>query len=287
MDTPTHAAFWCRAAFVFGAAIPWLLATSPLTAQVGAFGAAPAGLDAHGTPQAHTRSPILTESAVFSPAGSWSGTFLAGVTTGSIDGLDMEYDVTQTALAAYYSFSDALMVGVSFLPWNEVSVTAGGQTVSESGRGDASVQARYRLWGSPGQATSAAVSAGLGLPVAAEGFGAQGVMASLGGAVSHQLDGASLHASAAVVVPFDELDGETVLRLGGAAVYGLGERVSVAGELQALFSDGEHILNLAPGIRFQPHPQVFLDAALLVPLATSLDHTYDAGLALLVRIGGH
>jgi hypothetical protein len=293
MSTPCHAAFWSRgavwrpAALVFAAAAPVLLATSPLSAQVGAFGAAPAGLDAQGAPQAHVRSPILTESAVFSPAGTWSGTFLAGVTTGSIDILDLEYDVTQTAAAAYYSLSDELMVGVSFLPWNEISVTAGGQAFSESGRGDASVNARYRVWESPDQATSAALFAGLGLPVAAEGFGTQGVVLGLGGAVSRQLDGASLHGSVGAAIPSDEEDGKTTLRFSGAAVYGVGERVAVAGELQALLSDGEHIVNLAPGIRFQPTPRVFLDAAVLVNLATSLEHIYDAGLVLAVRIGGN
>jgi hypothetical protein len=287
MSTSCHTASRCRRTLAFAAAAPLIFATAPLSAQVGAFGAAPAGLDAQGAPQAHVRSPILTESAVFSPAGTWSGTFLAGVTTGSIDILDLEYDVTQTAVAAYYSVSDDLMVGFSFLPWNEISFTGEGETCASSGRGDASVNARYRVWESPDQATSAALSAGLGLPVAAEGFGAQGMVLGLGGAVSRQLDGASIHGSVGAAIPFDEEDGETTLRLGGAAVYGVGERVAVAGELLALLSDGEHIVNLAPGIRFQPTPRIFIDAAVLVNLATSLDHIYDAGFVLALRIGGN
>jgi len=257
-------------------------------AQVGAFGGTPAGLDASGD-RAHVRAPLFTSGAVFATQGQWSGTGLAGLTTGSLAlvGTTVDYEVTQTAFAAFYAPSDRLLVGASIQPWNQVSLSAEGETVSESGRGDASIQARYQAWASSDGNSFAALGAGLGLPTGAEGFGTQGVVAAISGAFSRQLDGSSLHASLGLALPFDDEDGDATTTLTGAVVHGVGARVSVAGEFQARFSDGEHLVDLIPGIRFQPTPRLFLDAGVLVNVASSLDTVYDAGVVVAVRFGGH
>lgn len=270
-----------------GALAAALLWATPAAAQVGAFSGAPPSVDASG-PQGIVRAPIVTEGAVFAGAGQWTGTLQVGITTGSIDfpGGSVDYDVTQTALGVSYAPSDRLLVGAAFLPWNRVSLSGGGESLSESGRGDASLEARFRAWSADDGRTDLAVVGGMSLPVGAEGFGAEGVIGSVGTAVSRHLDGASVHGSARLILPFDDSDGDSVVRLTGAAVYGVGDRTAVSGELMANFSGGEYIVDLAPGIRFQPAPGVFLDAAVLVNLATSFESIYDAGFVLALRLGG-
>jgi hypothetical protein len=268
-------------------AVAACVVSAPLHAQVGAFGGAPSTIDGTGT-EALVSAPVVTEGAVFGATGLWSGTLQAGLTTGALEapGASLDYDVTQIVLAGSYTVSERLVVGATFLPWNRVSLSAGGESISESGRGDASVQARYRTWSAPDGATTMGVAAGVGLPVGAEGFGSEGIVGSLGAAVSRQRDGSSLHGSAGVILPFDDEDGDSVIRITGAGVFGVSARTAVSGELQARFSGGEHIVDLAPGLRFQPAPGVFVEAAVLVNLATSMEQIYDAGFAVALRFGG-
>jgi hypothetical protein len=273
-------------------ALALLAAPTPGAAQVGAFGGAPAGLDVAGE-RAHARAPLFTGGAVFAGAGEWSGTGLVGLTTGSFPAqggqgeVTVDYEVTQTALAAFHALSDGLLVGVSVQPWNEVSLSAQGETVASSGRGDLSLQARYRAWASPDGSSTAALGGSVGLPVGADGFGTSGVVAGVSGAFSRQHEGGSLHASLGVALPFDDADGDATTTLTGALVQGVGERVSVAGELQARFAGGEHLVDLIPGVRFQPSPRVFVDLGVLLNVASSLDSVYDAGVVLAVRFGGN
>ncbi len=269
-------------------ATPLLLA-APVGAQVGAFGGTPAGLDASGE-RAHTRAPLFTSGAVFAGAGEWSATGLAGLTTGSFpagNGVTVDYEVTQTAVAGFYAPSERLLVGASLQPWNEVSLSAQGETLAESGRGDLSLQARYRIWQAPDGASTLALGGTVGLPVGADGFGTNGVVAGVAGAFSRQHEGGSLHASLGVALPFDDADGDATTTLTGALVQGVAERVSLAGEFQARFAGGEHLVDLIPGVRFQPSPRIFVDAGLLLNVASSLPNSYDAGVVLAVRFGGN
>jgi len=278
-----------RALLRLGVALVLGIGATELEAQVGAFGGTPGGLDATGE-QAHSRAPLFTPGAVFGVAGEWSATGLLGLTTGSFPAgpaVTVDYQVTQTALAAFYAASDRLLVGVSLQPWNQVSLSAQGETLDESGRGDASLQARYRAWESSDGRSAVAVGGAVGLPVGADGFGAAGVVASLSGALSRQYGGGSLHTSLGLALPFDDDDGDPTTILTGALVHGVGTKVSLAGELQARFAGGEHLVDLIPGVRFQPSPRLFLDAGLLLNVASSLENSYDAGLVLAVRFGGN
>ncbi len=255
-------------------------------AQIGAFGGA-SSTPSIGDEAAHHGTPVLIESAAFPIAGAMGGSLQTSFTTGSVDspGFAFEYGVTQTAASLYYAVSDAFVVGVSFQPWGQVSLSQGGVTESESGRGDAALYGKFRVWGSGDGRSTAAIAGAVGLPVSADGFGAEGVTLGITLAASRQLDGASLHAAAGVAIPTDEMDGDPVLSLGGGAMYRLGARASMGGELLARFSNGEYIADLAPTARFQISPRVVIDGAFLLNAATSLDEIYDGGLLLAVRVG--
>lgn len=257
----------------------------PAHAQIGAFGGAPAALSS-GDESTHFAMPIMGESAVFSPAGTLAGALMIGYTMGtlSLPGADIEYGVTQTAGSIHYAVSERAVIGASVRPWNQVSLTHSGSTVSESGLGDASVHGRYRLWQSADAQTALAVFGSVSLPLGEDGFGSEGVATGLGLAVSRQLEAASLHASAGALVPTDEVDGEAVVSVTAGGMYRVGARTSVGGDIVTRFSDGEYVSDLVPGIRFQFSPRVMLDAAVLVNMATSLPAVYDSGLVIAVRM---
>jgi hypothetical protein len=264
-----------------------LLLPAGLTAQVGAFGGAPPTLAA-GEEAAHWSVPILTESAVMVPAGALGGSLVVGHTTGSFmsTGVTFDYEVTQSALSIHYAPSDRFIVGAALQPWSQFEISQGDLSVSESGQGDASIFAKARLFESPDGRTAVAGYGALGLPVGSDGFGAEGVVIGLGGAVSRQLQGASIHGSLGLTLPTDDLDGESVVQFSGGAMYGVGQRVSIGGDLIARLSDGENVVDLAPGVRFRLGNRALLDAAVLVNLSTSLPEIYDAGAIIGLRIGG-
>lgn len=253
----------------------------PANAQVGAFGGAPPAV-APADGASHFRAPIFSESAVLSPAGALGGTLLVGMTTGGVGTL--EYEVTQSAAAVSYAVTDAVMVGGAVQPWNQVTLRQAGLEESESGRGNASVFVRARVWESEEARTTLAATGALGLPMGTNGFGTEGVVLDMGIAASRQLEAASLHSSVGLLLPTDDLDGESVVRLSGGAMFRAGDRVALGAELMAQFSDGEHAIDLAPGLRFQASDRLILDAGVLVNATTSLDHIYDGAVLLAIRV---
>lgn len=253
------------------------------TAQVGAFGGAPPAVSS-GDEAAHFRSPIFTESAVFSPAGVLGGLGLVGLTTGTVDATGVEYEVLQTTASIYYALSEAVTLGTSVQPWNQLTLRFNGLEESESGSGNGSLFARARVWESDDAQSALAASGAVGIPLADNGFGTDGVVLDLGGAFSHQLESASLHGSAGLVLPTSDLDGESVVRVSGGAMVRIGGRTAVGVELLSRFSNGESVIDLAPGFRFQGSG-VIVDAGVLFNASTSLDEVYDGALLVSVRFG--
>lgn len=260
-----------------------LVPTQGATAQVGAFGGAPPAVSS-GDEAAHFRSPIFTESAVFSPAGVLGGLGLVGLTTGTVDATGVEYEVLQTTASVYYALSEAVTLGASAQPWNQLTLRYNGLEESESGRGNGSLFARARVWEADDSRSALAATGAVGIPLAENGFATDGIVLDLGGAVSHQLESASLHGSAGLVLPTSDLDGQSVVRVSGGAMVRVGGRTAVGIELLSRFSDGENVIDLAPGFRFQGSG-VIVDAGVLFNATTSLDEVYDGALLVSVRFG--
>jgi hypothetical protein len=272
--------------------MPWLatalLATAvPAAAQVGAIGAAPAGLS--GTDEVMATAPILMESGYQLERGQVGVTALFGVTGGGLtltDGFEtvgLDYTFNQLVLGAYYALSDRITLGVLAAPYVGFEIEASGFSESDSGRGDVGFYGKGLLWRAGDGMTSLATFGSATLPVGEEGWGAEGSVLAGGLALSHRMERFALHGAAGARHPREEEDGSTVFTGSAGAVYSAGPRVALSLEGLASASDGETAFDLAPGGRVRIGSSFYLSGAVLVNVSSSLDHKpYDYA----VVIGG-
>jgi len=286
---------------LFAAGAMAALLPSLASAQAGAVGAAVAV--GGGIENAHVGAPIQSEHARTLGAGRTSFAVYGGLTTGSaaaVPGVDVSFDFLQTVLGGFYGVSDDFTIGAILFPVNRVSVTATntstGASASESGSaiGDLSLYGKYRLGESADGRTSFAAIGRLQLPTAGEAdfggtpvtLGLSGVGIGVGGAVSHLSNNSSFHASALLGIPTDDSDGDPSVGLSGAVVFGVSDRVGLSAEVLASLGDETQFTG-GPGVRFQASDNVFLDAAALFLIGSSVDQNpFDYGLLFGLNIGG-
>jgi hypothetical protein len=273
-------------------AMPWLatalLATAvPAAAQVGAIGAAPAGL--WGTDEVMATAPILMESGYQLERGQVGVTALFGVTAGGftltddVQTVGLDYTFNQLVLGAYYALSDRITLGVLAAPYVGFEIEASGFSENDSGRGDIGVYGKGLLWRADDGKTSLATFGSATLPVGEDGWGAEGSVLAGGLALSHRMDQFALHGATGVQHPLKEVDGSTVFTGSAGAVYSAGARVALSLEGLASTSDGETAFDVAPGARVRLGSSFYLSGAVLVNAASSLDYKpYDYA----VVIGG-
>lgn len=262
---------------------------TPAAAQLGAIGAA-TGAAAVATADGINSAPLLSESGlVLGQAWAANATFsMVEATVGTFDPAQGVTDATLTSsgfgVSAVFAPNPDLMLGASVTPYVSVSAETPSATFDDSGRGDASLFAKYRAWRSEDGRSSFAATGGVVLPVGSEDFGQQGASLSVAGAVSHRLAGGSpltLHGSIGFSIPTDDADGKTTLSFSGAGVYRTSERLALSGELLGASSDGEYAINLAPGVRISANRHWLIDVAAAINVATSLeDSPFDYGLVL-------
>jgi hypothetical protein len=253
----------------------------PAAAQIGAIGAAPAIFS--NTDQTVAAAPILGESAYVLGRGQFGATALYGLTSGSLDlfATQIDYSYSQVVLAAFYAPSDRVTLGIAAAPYLAYSFTSGGESADTSGRGDLSLYAKTRLWTSSAGVTSLGAYGSVALPVGETGFGHEGVLAGLGLALSHHIDRVTLHASGGFAYPTKEVDGKTTVNFAGAAVIGASPAVNLDVELLGAHSDGEYVIDVAPGARVRLGTSFFLSAAMLFNASTSLAaKPYDHALVI-------
>jgi hypothetical protein len=274
-----------RAAAIMAAAGALQLAASPAAhGQIGAIAAAPGG--AMGGTELTTRGPVVTESALTLPRGAWTGSATVGVTGGSgFSGVDYDFTYSQMLLGVFFGLSDDFTIGATVFPYTGFEIEALGLTDEQTGHGDATLYAKYRLLGSNDTRTSVAVAGALGLPLGDELFGAEGTVLGVVGIVSHNLDRLALHASAGARIPTDEYDGETALIFTGAAVYPASPKLSLSLELIGSRMSTEFAtfrsVELAPAARFAVARNIFLTGALQFNVSSEpFDAAYDYAVML-------
>lgn len=251
------------------AALLFLIAGAvPAAAQIGAIGAVPGVGGAEG---GYAGSPIFTESAAVLPSGRMSvGAHFAAVSQKAVlEGTELDVTVSQLLAGASFSPVDRLMIGVRASPYISLEASSEFGSMEETGRGDASIDARYQLWRAPGGQTQLAANATLQVPIGDDLFGAAGAAVGIGAALSHQIDRLGLHGAVSAGVPLDEADGETVINFSAAGVFGVHPRVWLNLEMIGVTANGEHVVNVAPGARIGLGQRVFLDAGVLLNASTS------------------
>jgi hypothetical protein len=219
------------------------------------------------------------------PKGSWAAGAFAGITSGGFeDGFTSgtDFSFTQVLLGAFYAPSDRLTVGVSVFPYAAFSLDNDIGSADESGRGDASLYAKYQIASS--ENTSVAGVASLGLPVGDDTFGAEGASFGLGVVVSHTANLMSLHGSLGFMMPTDDLDGNAVIDFNAALMYAAQDNLTLGVELLGSSTTFEGIddryttIDLGPGARLRASERLFLDAGLLFNLSTSIGESpFDYG----------
>ncbi|MEZ4414226.1 MAG: transporter [Gemmatimonadota bacterium] len=252
---------------------------TPAAAQLGAIGAA-TGAAAVSTPDGINAAPLLSESGLvlgggWAVAASYS---MIETTIGIFDPFEGATEGTLTSsglsVTGVFAPNPDLMLGASITPYVGVSAESPSSTFDDSGRGDASIFAKYRAWRSEDGRSSFAATGAVRLPVGSEDFGQAGASLGVSGAVSHRLAGGSpltVHGSLGFVVPTDDQDGMTAINFSGAGVYRTSDRFAFSGELLGATSDGEYAINLAPGARISATSQWLIDLAVAFNVASSLD----------------
>ncbi len=266
--------------------------------QVGAIGAAPMVVASGeslgvGTGAHALQPPIWTGSGMQVGAGQWAGSATVASTPGTVQlgPVEAGFNYDQFVIGAFYAPSDRSTLGFSMFPYIGIGLEATGLGRKEtSGRGDAAVFGKYQLWRSGNGKTRVSGVGSIQLPIGESGYGANGTVIGLGGAVSHQLERLSLHGSLSVAVPTDDQDGETAMNVSAAAVYGVSPRVALALELNresTSLADGFGgtvdlaYVHLAPGTRFRIGNSLILTTSLLTTLSSSVDvKPFDYAFAL-------
>lgn len=281
----------------FAAGVVAALSPAMASAQAGAVGAAVAV--GGGVENAHSSAPIQSEHALTLGTGRTAFTVHAGLTSGSV-GSNASFEVIQTLIGGFYGVSDDLTIGAILFPVTNISLDVtdptSGASFSESGSGvgDLSLYGKYALGESADGRTSFAAIASLELPTAGTAdlggtpisLGLDGVAIGIGGAVSHRASSSSFHGSAQLAIPTSDLDGDAFVRLGGAAVFGVSDRVGLSGEVLANVGSETQFTG-GPGVRFQASDNVFLDVAALFLLGSSIsEDPFDYGLVVGLNIGG-
>jgi len=232
-------------------------------------------------------APILSESGLVLEDGWAVNSFVSSYEVNSLitDGFtidDLVLTSTALSLSGVIAPSPDFMLGATLRPY--LSVSAESQAFGndeDSGTGDASIFAKYRLHQSDDGRTSVAATGAVSLPIGSDNSDSGGLMfgqygASFGATagVSHRLaDGSplSLHGSLGFTVPTDEMDGEAVVNFSGAGVYRTSPKFALSGEVLGASSDGEYIVNLAPGGRITAGSNFLVDLALALNVASSSD----------------
>ncbi|MCA9736652.1 MAG: transporter [Gemmatimonadetes bacterium] len=254
-------------------------ASAPLSAQLGAIGAA-TGAAAVSTEEGINSAPLLSESGLVLGDG-WAvnaGFSLVETEVLLFDGFggseQATFSSTGLSVSGVFAPNPDLMLGATITPYLGVMLESPSGSSDDSGRGDASLFAKYRAWRSQDGRSSFAATGSVRLPVASDGFGQEGASVGASGAISHRLGGGSpltLHGSLGFSVPTNEDDGVTAVNFSGAGVYRTSERFAFSGELLGASADGEYIVNLAPGARISAGQNWLVDLALAFNVGTSLE----------------
>jgi hypothetical protein len=267
-----------------------LALAGPVAAQIGAIGGAPGGAAAGS--QATSRAPLFGESGMVMGRGAWSFGAYAGYTSGSVDFVisEVNFSYTQILVGGFYGVTDKATIGAILFPHNMVSIDTELGNADESGMGDAQLYGKLQLASSADGNTTVAAIANISLPIGSDGFGANGAILGLRGAVSHSLENVSLHGNFGVGFPTDDEDGETTLFFGGAAVFAASPTVGIGAELigsSASFG-GERFttIDLAPMARFRVGQRAHIDAGLQFNVSSSFDpNPFDYALVAGFTIG--
>lgn len=258
------------AAMVMGLLVPGVA-----RAQVGALGGAAGG--AFSGDDAVSQGPVFGESGLVLDQGAWSFGGYFGRTSASFDTefFDLEFGYNQLIVGAFYGLSDKLSVG-AVIPFSSWSAETPLGDADASGLGDIAGVLKYQFVESADGKTHVAAIGNVSLPTGdeEEALGAGDPVFGIGGALSHALSSASLHANAGVGFTTGD-NSTTVLSFGGGVVFPVSPTVMLSGELLGNSYETEDFLgeserttvfDLAPGARFRVGSSTFIDAGVNIPL---------------------
>ncbi|MBU1698898.1 MAG: transporter [Candidatus Eisenbacteria bacterium] len=203
---------------------------------------------------------------------------------------------TQMTVSAFYGLTEKLTVGGYLYPMlnydidHDITFSYQGASIdtstseSISGFGDLKLYSKYQLWKQELGRTRVALFGLITLPTGDDEVGIEGTIWTAGIAGSHRRGRWNLHGDASVSIPSDE-NYDTSLSFDASAVYAVGAKVGLSGEVLASVSDGETYLDISPGLRFKAAPNIFVSGALVVnlqsPELSAFDYQAFLGLDLL------
>lgn len=184
-----------------------------------------------------------------------------------------------------YGLTDMITVGAA-VPWITSSAEFDGFENDVSGLGDIVLFGTAQLWRSGDDRTKLAAIADVELPTANDDFflGEDSDLEverdpsfSIGGAVSHAADRASLHGSVAYAktgdIEIEGIQGEggSSVDLSGAAVFTASDAVRISAEaLVEVPDEGDTAATLGGALRYTASPNLFVDAGVLFPVTESV-----------------
>lgn len=206
---------------------------------------------------------------------------------------DVDISAIQATANLAFGVTDRITVGAN-VPWSRVSAEAGGEEESQSGLLDIDVYALAQLFRTANGRTMLSGSFDVLLPTTDDGFfeflfgsGAEvdrDPSYAVGAALTHQASRASLHGSASYYMGGDatletssltfELEGAKAVRVTGAALVDLAQRVKADGEVLVSFpiddDEAETQTTIAGGLRYVATPSLFVDGGVSVPVSDSI-----------------
>jgi len=212
------------------------------------------------------------------------------------DDADVDIHAIQATGNVAFGVTDRIMVGAN-VPYGRFSAESGGEEESESGLLDIDVFAVAQLFRTADTRTMLSGFFDVALPTTDNDFFGSDIEVdrdpsySVGAAVTHRASRASLHGSAAYLIggnaTFEtdlatfEIEGQDAVRVTGAALFGLADRVRADGEVLVHIpvgdAEGDTETTVAGGLRFLATTDLFFDAGVSVPVS---DSVISAGLLL-------
>jgi hypothetical protein len=259
------------------AAVVGLLVPSAATAQFSVLG--------HGTLES---SPVFTSGALVHDRGGFSiGGFFARVS----DEEDTDFgtfssDANVFGFGGAFGVTDRITIGAS-VPFVSVKGEIDGEELfDDSGLGDASLFAGWQLFRSSDDRTKLAALADVTFPTGSEDIGlGEATTFGIGGAISHQAERVSAHASLGFdVVSLDVEEGSdaddsfNVINYSAAIVYRATDMVNVSGELFGAKPedvDASNAIGLGARLLLGADRNLFLDGGIVFGLGDEAD--FDTG----------
>ncbi len=216
------------------------------------------------------------------------------------DDADIDINAIQATGNVAFGVTDRIMVGAN-VPWGRISAEGGGEEDSQSGLLDIDVFALAQLFRTANGRTMVSGYLDAVLPTTDDGFFEflfgpdievdRDPSYAVGAALTHQASRASLHGSASYYMGGDatlesgglsfEAEGSDAVRVTGAALFGLADRVRADGEVLIDIpiddDEADTETTLAGGLRYLATPNLFVDGGVTVPVSDSF---ITAGLLL-------